>query len=210
MTMTAGLRERKKAATRQALNEAAVRLAIEHGLDNVTVEAIAEAANVSRRTFSNYFADKEEAVLYTDEVRRRRLHELVAARPPAEPAWAALCGAAGQLIAENDEDPDHSAQIRLLRRHPSLLGRMAAGSVESERVLAGLVVDRIPASERPPAEDGRPPLDPDLDARLRARTLAAALESALRIATLQWLDDPGLSLPRTLHHLLAAAADPWH
>jgi hypothetical protein len=57
-----GLRERKKIATRQALGLAAMRLAIERGLDNVLVEDIAEAAGVSTRTFNNYFASKYEAI----------------------------------------------------------------------------------------------------------------------------------------------------
>ena len=57
-----GLRERKKVATRQALGVAAMRLAIERGLDNVLVEDIAEAAGVSARTFNNYFASKYEAI----------------------------------------------------------------------------------------------------------------------------------------------------
>jgi AcrR family transcriptional regulator len=196
--VTAGLRERKKVATRQALSEAAVRLAIEHGLDRVTVEAIADAANVSRRTFSNYFASKEDAVLHTDELRRRRLHELVAARPEAESAWTALSRAAEHLVAENDDDPDRSAQIRLLRRHPSLLSRMAAGSVESERILADLIVPRLLAAG-----------EPESDVDMRARILAAALESALRIATMQWLDDPGRAVPKTLNHLLTATGDRW-
>jgi AcrR family transcriptional regulator len=89
-TTEPGLRERKKAATRQALHEAAFGLAIEHGADHVTVEAIADAAGVSRRTFSNYFANKEEALLYGDHQRMRGLIELVHARPAgASPRWRA-------------------------------------------------------------------------------------------------------------------------
>src|ERR1700730_17662225 len=57
-----GLRARKKLATRQALGAAAMRLAIEHGLENVLVEDIAAAADVSPRTFNNYFASKYEAI----------------------------------------------------------------------------------------------------------------------------------------------------
>jgi AcrR family transcriptional regulator len=56
-----GLRERQMAATRQALHEAALRLAMDHGSDRVTNEAIADAATVSRRTFSSYVAGTRTA-----------------------------------------------------------------------------------------------------------------------------------------------------
>jgi AcrR family transcriptional regulator len=59
-----GLRERKKADTRRALSDAAMELAFEVGLDNVTREDIANRAGVSLRTFTNYFAGKYEAIAY--------------------------------------------------------------------------------------------------------------------------------------------------
>lgn len=82
-----GLRERKKEATRQAVHEATLRLTVEHGFDHVTVEAVADAAGISRRTFSNYFTNKEDALLYGEEQQIRALVRTVRGRPADEPAW---------------------------------------------------------------------------------------------------------------------------
>jgi pyruvate/2-oxoglutarate dehydrogenase complex dihydrolipoamide acyltransferase (E2) component len=58
----AGLRERKKEATREALSMAALRLALERGIANVRVGDIAAAAGVSPRTYNNYFSNREQAI----------------------------------------------------------------------------------------------------------------------------------------------------
>jgi AcrR family transcriptional regulator len=189
VTSPVGLRERKKTATRQALHEAAVRLAVQRGVDNVTVEAIADAAGVSRRTFSNYFTGKEQALLYGDEMRVRRLLDLVHARPASEPPWTALTRAAEQLTAE---DPDDYAgrlfQTRPLRRHPALLAAQVAAFATAERELAAEIVRRMPG---------------DADAQLRARLLAASLLTTLRVATQLWLDQPEGSLVEMVGRALA-------
>jgi AcrR family transcriptional regulator len=188
---TVGLRERKKVATRQALHEAAVRLAVEHGLDRLTVAAIADAADVSRRTFSNYFANKEEALLWSDRARIARFLESVAARPPQEPPWDAMSAAAIELAAGSSDDPRWMAQVRLLRRHPALIAQQVAQYAEAERELAELVTRRLPDGE---------------DAELRARLLAAALLATLRVAVQQWIDDPSCPLTDVLSLALALAA----
>ena len=63
---TQGLRERKKAKTRAAIQRHALRLFEEQGYEDTTVEQIAEAAEVSPSTFFRYFPTKEEVVLYDD------------------------------------------------------------------------------------------------------------------------------------------------
>ncbi|MEU6152092.1 TetR family transcriptional regulator [Actinosynnema sp. NPDC047251] len=183
--MDPGLRERKKSATRQALHEAAVRLALEHGPDRVTVESIADAADVSRRTFSNYFAGKEEAIFHGDLLRLRRLLALVRDRPADEPPRAALTEAARLLLAGSDRpDPLWVAQRRLLRGHPSLVAHQVAAYAVVERELA--------------AEVGARGLDD-----LRARVLAATFLAALRAATQHWLEHPDRSLAEWVSEALA-------
>ncbi len=172
--MSTGLRERKKSATRQALHDAAVRLAIEHGLERVTVEAIADAAEVSRRTFSNYFASKEEALLHGDLARMRRLLDVVRSRPASEAPWLVLTAAAVEVFQElGTRDPDWIAQVRLVRRHPALVAQQVTTYTSME--------------------DG---LTAELSARgvgtpLRARLTAAAFLAALRVAVQAFADGAG-------------------
>src|SRR5579862_271450 len=89
-TPATSLRERKKLATRRQLRAAALHLVAEHGMANVTVEDIAAAADVSPRTFFNYFPSKEAALFGTDSERIPALRERLISSAPGEPALAAL------------------------------------------------------------------------------------------------------------------------
>lgn len=100
-----GLRERKKADTRRALSDAALHLAFERGIHNVTREAIAERAGVSLRTFNNYFAGKYEAIAYRQIERMRRSLNSFHEWPAEDPLWTAITGSVLEpLIAEMGED----------------------------------------------------------------------------------------------------------
>jgi AcrR family transcriptional regulator len=187
MGSTAGLRERKKAETRQAVHEAALRLTIEHGLDNVTVEAIADAANISRRTFSNYFDGKEDALLYGDEARLDSLVLLVREQPAERTAWQALRAALQGLYAETGgPDREWHLRARLAMRHPSLLARQLAGRVRLEHELSQAVAGR-----------GRP-------GDVGPEVITVAFLAAMRIATQWWCAD---SETRSLYELTVLALD---
>src|SRR5258707_8017576 len=80
------LRERKKLATRRLLRRAALDLVAQRGLTNVTVEDIAEAAEVSPRTFFNYFPSKEAVLFGGDPDRAAELREGIATGSPGQPA----------------------------------------------------------------------------------------------------------------------------
>jgi AcrR family transcriptional regulator len=90
MHETTGLRERKKAETRAALSDAALALAVERGMDAVTADEIAAAANVSVRTFHNYFASKDEAILEPFRALLRHAVDRLRAYPADEPILDAL------------------------------------------------------------------------------------------------------------------------
>jgi AcrR family transcriptional regulator len=99
-----GLRERKKADTRRALSDAALRLAFERGLDNVTREDVANMAGVSLRTFNNYFSGKYEALAYRQAERLRRSVALLRERPPDEPLWTAIAHAVLEPLEDDFGD----------------------------------------------------------------------------------------------------------
>ncbi|HET8992167.1 MAG TPA: TetR/AcrR family transcriptional regulator [Rhodococcus sp. (in: high G+C Gram-positive bacteria)] len=100
MTSAPGLRDRKKAATRAALAEAAAELAREHGLHEVTADAIAARAGVSTRTFHNYFTSKEEAVLVHFEGLIETWIDLLRHRPAGEPIMVSLEECAVGLLTD--------------------------------------------------------------------------------------------------------------
>ncbi|MEE6179381.1 TetR/AcrR family transcriptional regulator [Mycobacterium sp. 050134] len=101
-----GLRERKKADTRRALSDAALRLAFEHGMENVTREDIANVAGVSLRTFNNYFTGKYEALAYRQAERMRRSLAALRARPADEPLWTSITHAALEPLRQDMSDED--------------------------------------------------------------------------------------------------------
>ncbi|MEU3270606.1 TetR family transcriptional regulator [Saccharomonospora sp. NPDC006951] len=195
MNTAQGLRERKKIATREALHEAALKLAMEHGFDRLTVEAIADAATVSRRTFSNYFASKEEALLYGDGARMASMLDAVRARPAAESPWTALTASLRTLFPERGPDEDWIARARFIRSHPSLLVQQLATFSSFEKELAAELASRLPERER---------------STTRARLIAGCFFTAIRVATVAWLDQPqGTSLLDIAEQALAEAAAPF-
>ncbi|MCV7013565.1 TetR/AcrR family transcriptional regulator [Mycolicibacterium madagascariense] len=125
-----GLRERKKVDTRRALSDAALKLALENGLDAVTREDIAREAGVSLRTFTNYFTGKYEALAYRQAERLRRSISLFRARPADEPLWTSMTEAVLGPLDEEFADRDmvdatiptrgELVQVRKLLLHPDI------------------------------------------------------------------------------------------
>src|SRR6266576_5983025 len=86
----AGLRERKKVRTRQAIADAAARLFAEHGYERVAVSDVAREAEVSEQTVYNYFQTKEQLVTDRDELIQETLGRLIRTRAPGSTPAAAI------------------------------------------------------------------------------------------------------------------------
>ena len=157
MSETSGLRERKKAQTRQALTAAAIRLSIERGSpDRVTIEEISEAAEVSPRTFFNYFSSKEEAILGVDPEQRGALRAELELRPAEECPVEALRAALLTSVEDIEENAELWAQrLQLVRDHPALSPGYVASFADFERGLIEAMAARL---ERDPDDDPYPSL----------------------------------------------------
>lgn len=141
--MTSGLRERKKLATRLALHEAALRLVAERGLDAVSVDDIADRADVSARTFFNYFPSKVDAILGLDPDAPRQQAAAFLDRPFDESAVQALRAVARGQAAEMAEDMElWPLRLTVIDAHPALLGNLAAAFGEAEKTLAAAIAER--------------------------------------------------------------------
>ncbi len=141
--MTSGLRERKKQATRLSLHEAALRLVAERGLDAVSVDDIADRADVSPRTFFNYFPSKVDAVLGLDPEGPRQQAEALLDRPADESPVQALRAVARAQALDMAEDMElWPLRLKVIDAHPALLGHLAAAFGDAERVLADAIAER--------------------------------------------------------------------
>jgi AcrR family transcriptional regulator len=192
-----GRRDRKKHATRQALRNAALQLVAEKGFANVTVEDIADAADVATRTFFNYFPSKESAVIGADPERVEQMRVSLLARPLEEAPLEALRSVLVEYAAAIAEELDDLGEGRdawfsrfcVVREDPGLRGAYSAHMAEVERGFVEAVAQRLATD---PYHDPYPAL-------VTATALAAA-----RVAALYWSANGGTD---SLARLTGAALD---
>ncbi|RKS71668.1 TetR family transcriptional regulator [Actinomadura pelletieri DSM 43383] len=154
-----GRRERKKQRTREALVDAAFALFAEKGFDATTVEEIADAVDVSSRTFFRYFASKEDVALTFQEEQTRAVIDALTARPADEPIMTALRRTIVGIAraCENGElgfDPQRFECLHVMMRDSASL---MAGSLERAQKKQARITEVI--GERlglDPATDLRP------------------------------------------------------
>ncbi|MET1073874.1 MAG: TetR/AcrR family transcriptional regulator [Umezawaea sp.] len=162
-----GLREQKKQATREALREAALRLALEVGPDNVRVDDIAEAAGVSPRTYNNYFSSREQAIVAAVTTEREtRIAAAVATRP----SEVGLADAVVEAIVEQYAGQGGGDALLLITTSPALRDAFVTSPATIEHPLADAITHRLGG------------IDPQT-----AHVLAASIAAAVRVALERWV-----------------------
>ena len=149
------LRERKKLATRRLLRRAALELVAERGLANVTVEDIAEAAEVSPRTFFNYFPSKESVLFGGDTDRAAELREGIAVAAPDGSALDAVRivlardseTMADELRSLGGDPADWLRRMKVARTDPHVRAAHAAQMAMIERAIAEGLAARLGADQ---------------------------------------------------------------
>jgi AcrR family transcriptional regulator len=148
-----GRRDRKRIQTHDALRKAALQLSAEHGLQKVTVEDIADAADVSIRTFYDHFPSKEDAIIGFDASRVEHLRLALHDRPDEESPLDSLRFVLHQLHVESREE--WPLRMRVIKTNPSLLPKMFASFAVFERAMIETIAQR---TQTDPAVDLYPAL----------------------------------------------------
>jgi len=168
-----GLRDRKRRQTRQRIVDAGLTLFQQKGVEATTLDEIAAAAEISRRSFFSYFGSKEEVVMAWQDGAREALEAAIKTSAPGhtplEATRLAILQLAPLLATHSFVELD-----RLMRSTPTLKARKQVHFEEQERALAQTLAE----------------LWPDLDpARLKATAMLAM--GCLRLSIEAWLADGG-------------------
>ncbi len=190
MTLEPGLRERKRRATRRSIQLAVLDLVAERGLEGTTVDEISRRADVSPRTFFNYFASKEEALLgdspeLPDAEELERFVAAGADSPLLDDLTVVLLGAARKTMTDVEMLQRRHA---LLKQYPQLLAMRMATMREFEGQIVGIVSRRLVLDD--PALASEPDRVDD-----RARLVSLVAFAAMRHAWSCWINkDPSADL----------------
>ncbi|MBG6239958.1 AcrR family transcriptional regulator [Mycetocola sp. CAN_C7] len=173
---SSSLRLQTRAVVRTLLAQTAMKLFAEKGFDETTVDEVAIAAGVSRRTLFNYFRTKEDLALSGLSEQGEVIAERLAARPADEDVWVSL-RRAFEMLDEIEASRENRLEIvSLLFDNDSLRAGHAEKQARWTDLLAPLIEPRLPTS----------------DTRgLQARSIVGSAITCLQAATEEWLRQRG-------------------
>jgi AcrR family transcriptional regulator len=183
-----GLRERKRLETRERLTRVAMALFLDRGFEATTLDDIAAAADVSRRSFFHYFSSKEDVVFAWQEDSIAALIAAIAARPANESMLAAAENAISAMVMQL-EPGEALAMARLKRDNPALQARDQVKYEKLERALAEALRKRAG----------------DKADKLEARLVAMIATGAMRIGGECWAAEGARAKPEALVKRMFAA-----
>lgn len=142
------LRERNRIATRDAIAEAAIQLAMVRGIHDVRIEDIAAEAGVSTRTFSNYFSSKYEALTCRHVQRMHHAAMALRDQPADKPLWPAIADAVlapwqSSTAGLDTPSPEMLAELRLLFCESSLQGEILKDVLNDHNEFARALGERL-------------------------------------------------------------------
>jgi AcrR family transcriptional regulator len=191
------LRDHARGAVRDEVMKRAWLLFAEQGFEATTVDQIAAAAGMSRRTFFRYFSGKDELVLERLLESGDRVAAALRDRPADEPAWTALRAAFDEVVRPQEQHAAHSRALQLmLRDEPAVRASVLERRRRWEEVLTPLVAVRLPRRH-----GGRGP-------DVRAAALTASALACLEVAQEAWVDEPRSRLSTLLDQAMAAVRPP--
>lgn len=129
MSTAGGLRERTRRAVRAELTEVAQELFLAQGFELTTIDQIASAAGMSKRSFFRYFGSKEELMLARQELLADQLVEALSARPLDEPVWQSL-RLSLQVVVDYYADAQRQERAAALQRIIETSPALSAGYLE--------------------------------------------------------------------------------
>lgn len=175
-----GLRQRKRAQTADAIHVAAAELALERGLENATIEAITERADVSTRTFFNYFPTKEDAVLGIDEVAvAAELERVAQTHPEGDPLRQTFDLIYGVFDASGGAKTHTELTRQVMQRFPQLVTRQMVRVAELEDIMSNIIAVWLKSHEGFASHDD--------DQRLEeARVILGLCLSTVRVSMKNW------------------------
>jgi AcrR family transcriptional regulator len=186
---TEGWRARKRRMTRQRIAETAMAMFLDQGFEATTVDDIAAAAGVSKRTFFDYFPAKDAVLFAWQEASGEALATAIANRPASEPLAICVREALIASVAAA-ADPRAIAIDKLVRQTPALAARTPLKYAKLEGMVAEALAKREGLTE------------PDT----RIRVLAMVTIGSLKLGSENWRagdrqEDPQSHVRRFIHQV---------
>jgi AcrR family transcriptional regulator len=186
------LRDHAREAVRAEVQRQAWLLFSEHGFEATTVDRIAAASGMSRRTFFRYFASKDDLVLARMVESGTELVGVLEARPAGESPWAALRAAFQLIVDKQQTHPERSRRLQLmLRDEPAVRATVEEWRRRWTALLTPVVAARVGTGEY---------------AALRAEALVRSALECLEAAQELWAERDGDELGHLVDAAMGAVA----